>query len=527
MPKSVDLIVFNGNIITVDEEFNLAESFAVKNGKFVEVSSNNDILRKYKSNHVVDANGKTILPGFFDSHCHFYYHGLNKYQYIDITNCSSVNDVINTLISSSHLYRDEWLVGRGWDQHKLKLNDFPNKSILDSVFPDRPVFLIRVDGHAAWVNSFALKLAQINHCQEVDGGKIICVNNEPTGILIDKAMDLVSRLIPPIDKSKIESAILDAQRECLSYGITTVVDAGLKVEDIKILDSLKNKVKLILRIYAMLLPFEKEAVELISKGPIIDESLTIRAIKLFADGAMGSRGACLLEPYSDDPTNYGILLMTKDSIKKYCKIAYDNGWQVATHVIGDSALRVVLQSYAEILPFKNNLRWRIEHVQLFHPDDLHLLGKYSIIPSVQTSHILTDINWVEKRLGLSRLSYAYAWQSLLQQNGWLCNGTDFPVESMNPLRTLYSSIRRVSCAELNATEFFPSERLTFEQAIRSMTIWGAKACFMEHQLGSIEVGKIADFVILEKNLQNVPLNEISSIKVNSTWIAGKKVFESK
>lgn len=525
MKQKVDVIVFNSVVLTVDKQFSIAEAFAIQDGYFVDVGTNEKIRKKYRADMIIDAGGMTIMPGLFDSHCHFVYHGLNKYQYIDLSDCDSFEALLQKLNASSHLYRSEWIVGRGWDQHKLGFPEMPSRWMLDRFFPDKPVFLLRIDGHAAWVNSEALKRAKIHSCRSVEGGIVICEHGIPTGILLDNAIHLVSQLIPPPERSILSRAILDTQKECLSYGLTTVVDAGLKPADIELLDSLEKTGDLRIRVYVMLDAQSDNVQEILEKGIRVDEYLTVRALKIYADGAMGSRGACLLQPYADDPQNYGLITIERQKFVQYCRLALENGWQVATHAIGDSAVRYVLDVYSDVLPENNDFRWRIEHVQLFHPDDLYKFEKYRIVPSVQPSHLLSDMVWIEQRLGKERLKFAYAWKTLLEHSGWICSGTDFPVEPIHPMRTLYASLMRVPYDQHFGGEFFQKQRLTFEEAIRAMTIWAAKACFVENYRGSIEKGKVADFVILDKNLLELSYHIIPDVKVLSTWIAGQKVYE--
>ncbi len=523
--EQADLIVFNATVYICDENFSVAESFAVKDGKILSVGRKNDILSKYYSSNLIDAEGYFIYPGFNDSHCHFLQYGINKVLYADLTGTASVEEIINKLKIFQEENNNYWILGRGWDQNQWAENEFPDKEVLDRYFTNNPVYLVRVDGHAAWVNSKALEIAEINRNTHIEGGIIHLDKGKPSGILIDKAMSLVYAHIPEPDKNTKINALLIAQQDCFRYGLTSVSDAGLFAEDVRIIDSLHRKSELKIRIYAMLKPDCRDFETYVKNGIYRTDRLTVRSIKLFADGALGSRGACLIDPYADDPDTYGVMVNSYEYLLKHSKLAKANGWQVCIHAIGDSANRQVLKLFAELLLRPNDLRWRIEHAQVVHPDDFEMFKRFSIIPSVQTVHATSDMYWAEKRLGKERLRYAYAYKKLLEQNGWFCNGTDFPVEHINPVFNFYSAVARKDLNGFPKDGFQIENAISRKEALLSMTLWSAKASFEENYKGSLEPGKYADFIILDKDIMKINISEIPFVKVLKTYISGEKMYE--
>lgn len=522
--EKVDLIVKNGKIYTVDSKFSVAESFAVKNGKLVAVGSNKKILVEYSSENIIDVSGKYVYPGFNDAHCHFNGYATDLIQYADLTGTNSPEKIYEILMEHHKKNSSEWVLGRGWDQNDWPVKEFPDKAKLDELFPDLPVYLIRIDGHAGWCNSKALKIAGIDTNTKIKGGEILVRNGKTTGVLIDKAEGLVSRFVPEISQEQQEKGLLKAQQNCFAVGLTSVTDCGLEKKTILLMDKLQKSDSLKIRINAMLSPTNENFDYFVKKGIYKTGRLTVNTIKLFADGALGSRGALMLADYSDDPGNKGLQMESRMYYEKICRMAYDNHFSVATHAIGDGGNRLILDIYGEILKEKNDRRWRIEHAQVINPDDFSKFKTYSIIPSIQATHCTSDMYWAKDRVGAVRIKGAYAYQTLLKQNGWLPNGTDFPVENIDPLLTFYASVFRSDTRGWPEGGWQISEGLTREQAIRSMTTWGAKASFEEKEKGSLEHGKFADFVILDTNLMNATPQEILKAKVIETWIAGEKVF---
>lgn len=524
MKRVADVIVINSSVYVLDEDFSRVESFAVADGKVLAVGSTREILQHFTSETIIDAEGKFVYPGFNDAHCHFYGYGLNLIEYVDLRGTSGPEEIYGLLKAHHQRYNGEWLLGRSWDQNDWEAAAFPDKSRLDELFPDVPVYLVRVDGHAAWCNSKALERAGITSETRVSGGYVEIKNGNPSGILVDNAMGLVSQIIPEVSVGLQKTGLLEAQKNCLAAGLTSVTDCGVGKSTVLLMEEMQNTDSLKLRINAMLNPSEENISHFIKNGTRKSERLVVNTIKIFADGALGSRGALLLDDYSDDAGNKGLQLEPQKYYNDICRLAYQNNYIVATHAIGDGGNRMVLDTYARFLKGKNDRRWRIEHAQIVHPDDFDKFGDYSIVPSIQATHCTSDMSWAPDRLGESRLNGAYAWQTLIRQNGWLPNGTDFPVEQINPLFTFYASVFRTAHNGQPEGGWQPEEKLTREQALYSMTLWAARASFEEQEKGSLEPGKYADFVILDTDLMTASPDEVLNARVESTWIAGEKLY---
>lgn len=523
--KSSDLIVKNARIYTVNDSFSMAEAMAIKDGKIQAVGTTGEITGTYRADQIWDLDGKPVYPGFIDAHCHYLSYGTGLLRRADLVGTKSYDEVIEKVKAQHEKFPSAfWIEGRGWDQNDWEVEEFPSKTKLDAAFPENPVFLTRIDGHAALVNSKALQLAGINANTKVEGGDIILKNGEPTGVLIDNAIELVSNIIPKPDDKALSDALLAAQENCFAVGLTGVQDAGLPTHDVEVIDSLQQAGKLLMPMYVMLTPTPENLEKYVNNGPYKSGRLDVRSIKLYADGALGSRGAKLLKDYSDDPGNNGLLLTPPDSIREICTIALKNGYQVNTHAIGDSANRMMLHIYGEFLKGHNDKRWRIEHAQVIAPEDFKLFGKYNIIPSTQPTHATSDMYWAEDRLGPQRIKGAYAYRELLQQNGWMPLGTDFPIEDINPMYTFYAAVERKDLEGWPKDGFQPENAISREEALRGMTIWASKAAFQENEKGSLEPGKYADFVVLEKDIMKIPGNELPKVKVLKTVIRGEKVF---
>jgi len=518
-----DLIIKNATVYTVDSLFSKAQAFAVTNGKIVATGSERSILRNYKAAKVIDMKGKYIYPGFIDAHCHFYGYGLTL-RTADLTGSRSPEEVVDRLRSFYASSSDGWITGRGWDQNLWENQAYPDKDILDQAFPGRPVYLRRIDGHAAWINSVALERAGITELTSTEGGSFLKKDGKLSGILIDNAVNFMENALPAISNEVREQALLQAEKNCFAVGLTGVGDAGLPFEVVGCIDSMQAAGKLRMRINAMLDPSDDNMAGYVQKGPYITDHLTVRTIKLYADGALGSRGARLKADYSDDPGNRGLLVTDPERLEKICRIAYNAGYQVATHCIGDEANLLVLTIYGTLLEDRNDLRWRIEHAQVVDPADMQLFGRYSIIPSIQTTHATSDMFWAGERLGAERMSGAYAYHDLLLENGWLPNGSDFPVENINPLYGFYSAVARKDHEGRPEGGFQPENALSREEALKAMTIWAAAASFDEDSRGSLEPGKFADFVVCDEDLMEVPEDRLFGIKVLETWLGGELVY---
>jgi len=518
-----DLLLLNGKIYTVDSNFSIAEAMAVKNGKIVATGSTQEIRERFTADSMMDLGGKPVYPGFIDAHGHFY--GLALFmQQADLNGAASFEEVVESLQAHYQKYRPPWVLGRGWDQNLWENKAFPDNALLDKNFPDLPVVLTRIDGHAVIANSKALEMAQITAQTNIPGGKILQKDGKITGVLIDKAADRMKDKIPQPEDKELTALLKEAQRHCLSLGLTTVADAGLQKNTVLLFEKLFADNTLKINIYAMLEPSSENIETFVKKGIYRKGGLHICSLKLYADGALGSRGACLLEPYSDELSNTGLMVETRDSLIHYCRLAYENNYQMCTHAIGDSAVRAMLNIYATILKGTNDRRWRIEHAQVVSPGDMSLFAQFSIIPSVQPTHATSDMLWAADRLGNERVKSAYAYKDLLKQNNWLPFGTDFPIEKADPLLTFYAAVFRKDANSLPAGGFQIENAVSRVEALKGITLWAAKGCFEENEKGSLEAGKYADFVVLDQDIMAVSEKKILATKVLQTFIHGEKMY---
>jgi hypothetical protein len=518
--EKVDTIVINANIYTVNDYFDKAEAFAIKDGKIVAVGTSQEIQEKYAATFINDVKGKTIIPGFIDAHCHFYGLGLQQ-QKVDLTDTKSFDEVVQRIIDFQKENNAVYITGRGWDQNDWELKEFPTKEKLDKLFPNTPIAITRIDGHALLVNQAAIDLAGVSVNTPFSGGEILQKNGKLTGIFIDAPMDLItSKILEPSQKENIE-AIKDAERICFDLGLTTIDDAGLSKEIIELIDSLQQAGALKMRIYAMVSVSDKNIDYFTKKGIIKTDRLNVRSFKVYADGALGSRGAAMKKPYSDQHNHFGALVTPLEKLKEYAKKIAATDFQMNTHAIGDSANYVMLKTYKEVLEGKKDRRWRIEHAQIIDTADFNYFE--NILPSVQPTHATSDMYWAQDRIGTERMKGAYAYKDLLNTYGKIALGTDFPVEKVNPLLTFYAAVARKDLNNFPENGFQMENALTREETLKGMTIWAAYANFEENEKGSIEVGKMADFIVLGKNIMEIEADKIPTINVEETYVGGEKV----
>ncbi|WP_144893294.1 amidohydrolase [Flavobacterium tiangeerense] len=517
----VDAIITDATIYTVNNTFDKATAMAIDKGKIVAIGTDTDIENKYQSKNITKADGKFIYPGLIDAHCHFYTYGLSL-QEVDLRGTKSMADIISRLKAFQKEKNSAFIVGNGWDQNDWDVKKYPTKADLDVAFPDIPVVLNRVDSHAIIVNSKALALAGITKDTNAEGGQIEIVNGEPTGILVDNPMELIFKIIPkPTRKIQI-AALLDAEKVMFDYGLTTVNDAGLDPDIIHLMDSLQKAKLMKLNVYAMVTANQKNIDMYLKKGIYKTDQLNVRSFKMYGDGALGSRGACMHKPYSDKPGRYGALLAPVVGLKSVAKQIANSNFQLNTHAIGDSANTVILKIYKEVLAGTKDRRWKIEHAQVLREADFDYF-KFGIIPSVQPTHATSDMYWAEERLGKQRLKNAYAFKKLLQKAGTVALGTDFPVEEVNPMLTFHAAVTRKDVKDYPKGGFQMENALSRAETLRGMTLWAAYSNFEEKEKGSLEVGKWADFVIYDEDLMKVKENMMVKMKPISTFIKGQKV----
>ena len=518
--EKVDLIVYNAEIYTVSLQQKVT-AIAVKDGKFIYVGDDS-VMSKYSSRNVINAEGLPIYPGFIDSHAHFYNLGFLSDQ-VNLTETTSLEDVISRVDKFNNLNDKKFIIGRGWDQNDWINKSFPTNKLLNESFPDKPVVLRRIDGHAYLVNDYALKLAGIDASSDVEGGDFIKLNGKLTGVLVDNAMRLIDDIIPDPTLDESIKALLSAEEIAFENGLTTISEAGISRSQIELIDSLQNAGVLKIKIYAMIENNPEDVDYFIDKGPVKTERLNVRSVKVYADGALGSRGASMINDYSDRKGYYGIIRTPIDSIKSLAFKLAGTKFQMNTHAIGDYANRFVLEAYGDALFNYRDPRWRIEHAQIVNKDDIKLFNQ-KILPSVQPTHATSDMYWLYDRIGKKRATYAYAYQELLNRSQVIAFGTDFPVEDINPIMTYYSAVARKDKNGYPDDGFQMENSISRGDALSAMTIHGAYVNFEEEEKGSIEVGKSADFILLDNDIIKSIESRIPLTSVVATFVNGELVF---
>ncbi|MBI2797574.1 MAG: amidohydrolase [Gemmatimonadetes bacterium] len=529
-----ELIVVNAAIHTADDAKPRAQAMAVQGGRVTYVGSNEGARALASTaTQVIDAKGRTVIPGMVDAHAHLA--GLGQALHIvDLTGTTSYQQVVDRVAAKAKTVpRGTWVLGRGWDQNDWPGKKFPTHDLLTRAVPDHPVLLTRVDGHAVFANATAMELAGVTtSTRDPDGGRLERDGKGfPSGVFVDHAMNLVARIVPPPTPAQWREMVLAAIADANKWGLTGVHDAGQGPVIMGVYEQLAREGKYNLRNYVMI--SDGAALDsLLGVGPrsgLYDGRLWFRSVKLYMDGALGSRGAALLEPYSDDPKNKGLLLSTREHVRDVSVKALKAGFQVNTHAIGDRGNRVTLDAYEQAfvqVPGKDH-RFRIEHAQIVSPADIPRFARLHVIPSMQASHQTSDMYWARDRLGEARLAGAYAWRSLLKTGVIVPNGSDFPVEQVNPLISFHSAVTRQDAKNWPAGGWRPEERMTRAEALKAMTLWPAMAAFQEAELGSLTVGKRADFVILDQDIMTVAPEKILDTHVIGTYLGGKAVYEKK
>ncbi|GAB4055711.1 amidohydrolase [Spirosoma litoris] len=522
--KKADLLVKNAQIYTADSSFSMADAFVVQDGKFLAIGTEQALADQYEATTTLDLKGQPVYPGFYDPHAHFL--GLGQVlDQADLVGAESYDEVIERLKTFYKAHPNVlWLSGRGWDQNDWPEKVFPTKEKLDAAFPNVPVALMRVDGHALLINSKALRLANITAGSKLPGGEVVLENGQPTGVLVDNAMQFIRRVIPRPSNADKTRMLLNAQTACFALGLTTVSDAGISPDEINLIDSLQQAGKLKIRDYAMISLGEPNLDYFLKRGPFQTDRLTVRSFKLYADGALGSRGACLRQPYSDRPETSGFLLLAPAELERVTKLLYASKFQANTHCIGDSANHLMLDLYGKLLKEKNDRRWRIEHAQVVSPEDFVKFGQYSIIPSVQPTHATSDMYWAGDRLGAIRVKGAYAFNDLMKQNSLISFGSDFPVEAPNPLFGFHAAVARQDAKNFPAGGYQMENAVDRKSALLAMTRWAAYANFEDQLRGCIAPGKQADFVVLDQDIMTAPNPKLRQTKVRQTWVGGERVY---
>ncbi len=522
--NKVDLIVHNATVYTMSPNTDKVTAFVVNNGRFIDVGGE-ELLTKYNSKRTLDLKNLPVYPGFIDSHCHLLSLGLNLQQ-VDLKETKSFDEILERIQLFSNQKSVSFIIGHGWDQNDWENKQLPTKESLDQLYPDIPVILKRIDGHAMLVNQKALEMAGITADTKIEGGTIIKENGKLTGVLVDSPMQLINAIIPAPSVEEKITALKEAEQMAFANGLTTVSVAGMDKDEIALIDSLQKNGELTIRIYAMVSNTPENLDYFLKAGPIKTEKLNVRSFKVYADGALGSRGAALKKPYSDLTSHYGAFITPTDSLELLALKLASSSFQMNTHAIGDAANHMVLKAYDKALAIVDDPRWRVEHVQIIDTADIALFNR-KIIPSIQPTHATSDMYWAEERLGADRLMGAYAYKALLNKSGRVALGTDFPVENINPFMTFYSAVFRKDQNQYPNEGYLIDNKLSKTETLLGMTLWGAYANFEENEKGSIEPGKVADFVILDRDIMSVREKMVLKARVVATLLDGNIVFSNR
>lgn len=517
----------------MNSELHQFEALAVVDGKIVATGTDEEILNTYSDFEQFNGKGKTMLPGLIDAHAHVMGLGIQELD-VNVVGIESLDETLQVIEEFAAEHPDrEWITGRGWNQVLWQENEFPTASDLDEVVLGRPVFLTRIDGHAGWANSMAMELAGIDQTTEdPTGGRIIRDDDgEATGIFIDAAMNLIGTSIPEITEEDSQEALQLAMEEMSKHGLTSVHDAGIDQKTWNLYTQTADNDELITRIYAMISGTGNTFDALSDNGPInsyAGDMLSLRSVKLYSDGALGSRGAAMLDDYSDDPGNRGLLFHTQEEMNQMLMKGASQGYQMNVHAIGDAGNRQVLDGFEYLekeLGDQDNLRHRIEHAQVVALEDIPRFQELNLIASMQPTHATSDMNMAEDRVGSERIQGAYAWQEFLDQSTVIAAGSDFPVENVNPFYGLYSAVTRKDHGGMPPGGWYSEQSLSRIEALRAFTIDAAYAAHQEQLIGTLEPGKWADFIVIDRDFLNVPASEIWQTEVLETWIAGEKVYQ--
>lgn len=523
--QSADLIIHNATIYSCDENFTIYEAMAIKDGKIIQMGPEREIMNGYRSGQFLDLQKAPVYPGFHDAHCHFEGYAKTLSE-VDLNGSATFDEVVERVVDFSKENEYEWIKGRGWDNTLWEGAEFPTNDTLNLLFPDTPVAIRRVDGHAALVNQKALDIAGFTNETLIAGGLIEVKDGKCTGILLDNAYDSLAIHIPEMALNDQLALMQAAEEDLFEVGLTSINDAGIESYNRqKFIDWYANG-DLTIKNYSMLFPDEDNLKFAQENGDFKEGNLHIRSFKVISDGALGSRGACLIESYSDKEHHHGFMLRSLEEFKAIAEVAVSIGYQVNSHCIGDSANRAMLQVYEEFIGNKLDHRWKIEHAQVIAPEDFDFFENYKIIPSIQPTHCTSDMRWAEERLGEERVKYAYAYKQLLEKAGIVALGTDFPIERISPLETFYAAVSRMDRKGKPKGGFQIENALSRESALRGMTIWAAFSNFEEDEKGSLEAGKDADFVILTQDIMTIEYSEILKTYIDKTYLKGKLVYSS-